>query len=111
MDTDTCTDFGNPRGALLGVLSAILPLGCVVASPFVSYVGDGYGRRAGIFFGCVIMAIGGIIQGASINCKLSSKPSSLALNLTPYSRHVSRFSFYRRFWFGLRECIRANAHR
>ncbi|KAH7336660.1 general substrate transporter [Rhexocercosporidium sp. MPI-PUGE-AT-0058] len=59
--------FGKPRGAKLGILSAILPLGCVVASPFISFVGDRWGRRMGIFFGCSIMAVGGVIQGASVH--------------------------------------------
>ncbi|KAF5002533.1 hypothetical protein FGRMN_298 [Fusarium graminum] len=59
--------FGQPRGALLGIMSAILPLGCVVATPFVSLVGDRYGRRMGIFFGAVVMLCGAAIQGASVH--------------------------------------------
>ncbi|KAF5967146.1 lactose permease [Fusarium coicis] len=59
--------FDKPRGALLGIMSAILPLGCVVATPFISLVGDRYGRRMGIFVGAVIMIIGAAIQGASIH--------------------------------------------
>ncbi|KAM0546451.1 hypothetical protein ACHAPJ_010807, partial [Fusarium lateritium] len=59
--------FGHPRGSLLGILSAILPLGCVVATPFVSLVGDGFGRRAGIALGSVIMVVGGVIQGTSVH--------------------------------------------
>ena len=50
-------------------MSAILPLGCVVASPFISLVGDLWGRRMGIFVGSIIMAIGGVIQGSSVHCK------------------------------------------
>lgn len=49
-------------------MSAILPLGCVVATPFISMVGDRYGRRTGIFVGAVIMIIGAVIQGASVHC-------------------------------------------
>ncbi|KAM0327002.1 hypothetical protein ACHAQA_006123 [Verticillium albo-atrum] len=59
--------FDQPRGAILGPLSAIIGLGCIVATPFISFVGDRWGRRFGIFFGAVIMLIGGVIQGASIN--------------------------------------------
>lgn len=69
--SDYFVDFGQPRGSLLGIMSAILPLGCVVASPFVPIVGDRWGRRMGIFVGSLIMAIGGIIQGAAVNCKCS----------------------------------------
>lgn len=54
---------------MLGIMSAILPLGCVLASFFVPIVGDRWGRRVGIFVGSVIMAIGGIIQGTAINCE------------------------------------------
>lgn len=51
-------------------MSAILPLGCVLATPFISIVGDRWGRRTGIFVGSITMAAGGIIQGASIHSKL-----------------------------------------
>jgi MFS family permease len=60
-------DFSKPRGALLGLLNAILALGCICGTPFISMVGDRWGRRMGIFFGSVIMAVGGIIQGVSVN--------------------------------------------
>ncbi|KAM5341875.1 hypothetical protein ACJ41O_014906 [Fusarium nematophilum] len=59
--------FGEPRGSLLGIMSAILLLGSIVATPFVSFVGDRWGRRFGIFLGSVIMCIGGIIQGVSVH--------------------------------------------
>ncbi|KAJ4050974.1 hypothetical protein NW753_007579 [Fusarium oxysporum] len=65
--------FGQPRGALLGIMSAILPLGCVVATPFISLVGDRWGRRMGIFVGAVIMIIGAVIQGASVHCNDEAK--------------------------------------
>lgn len=53
----------------MGILSAVLPLGCVAATPFISYVGDRFGRRAGICLGGVIMVIGGVIQGVSVHSK------------------------------------------
>ncbi|SPO00313.1 related to hexose transporter protein [Cephalotrichum gorgonifer] len=59
--------FNRPRGSLLGIMSAILPLGCVLATPFVSVVGDRWGRRVGIIVGSVIMVAGGVIQGASVH--------------------------------------------
>ncbi|CRK15434.1 hypothetical protein BN1723_010663 [Verticillium longisporum] len=59
--------FDRPRGAILGLLNAVIGLGCIVATPFISFVGDRWGRRFGIFFGAVIMLVGGVIQGASIN--------------------------------------------
>ncbi|KAK7414939.1 hypothetical protein QQX98_006264 [Neonectria punicea] len=59
--------FDSPRGSILGLLNAILGLGCIIATPFISVVGDRWGRRMGIFLGAVIMLIGGVIQGASVH--------------------------------------------
>ncbi|KAL2871218.1 general substrate transporter [Aspergillus lucknowensis] len=59
--------FQHPSGALLGVLTAILSLGAICATPFISMVGDRWGRRMGIILGSTIMAIGGIVQGASVH--------------------------------------------
>jgi hypothetical protein len=69
-DVDQHADFGKPRGALLGILNAILPLGCILATPFISMVGDRHGRRWGIFLGGLIMCIGGIIQACSVHREL-----------------------------------------
>ncbi|KAJ5351976.1 hypothetical protein N7452_000950 [Penicillium brevicompactum] len=66
-DSLSGSDFNKPRGSLLGIMSAILPLGCVLTTPFIPMVGDLWGRRAGIFVGSVIMAVGGIIQGTSVH--------------------------------------------
>lgn len=62
-------DFGKPRGSLLGILSAMIPLGAICATPFISMVGDRHGRKKGIFLGSLIMAIGGLIQGSSVHSK------------------------------------------
>ncbi|KAF4547930.1 Sugar (and other) transporter-like protein 29 [Elsinoe fawcettii] len=59
--------FGHPRGVLLGIISAVLAFGSCLATPFISYVGDTWGRKWGVTVGCGIMLVGGIIQGASIN--------------------------------------------
>lgn len=69
-DTHSAPDFNKPRGSLLGIMSAILPLGCVLTTPFISIVGDRWGRRTGIFVGSIIMAAGGIIQGTSVHSML-----------------------------------------
>ncbi|CAI7653877.1 unnamed protein product [Penicillium bialowiezense] len=62
--------FGDPNGSLLGLLTAILSLGAICGTPFISMVGDKYGRRKGLLLGSGIMAVGGIIQGASIHSAL-----------------------------------------
>ncbi|RSL88416.1 hypothetical protein BHE90_000037 [Fusarium euwallaceae] len=64
------TYFNQPRGSILGLLNAILGLGCIVATPFISVVGDRWGRRMGIFFGAVVMLIGGVIQGACVHISM-----------------------------------------
>ncbi|KAF9873874.1 hypothetical protein CkaCkLH20_08608 [Colletotrichum karsti] len=59
--------FDHPQGAVLGLLTAILSLGAIMATPFISTVGDRWGRRVGIIVGSSIMATGGILQGASVH--------------------------------------------
>ncbi|GES58879.1 related to hexose transporter protein [Aspergillus terreus] len=59
--------FNSPSGPILGVLTAILSLGAICATPFISMVGDRWGRRMGIILGSAIMAVGGILQGASVH--------------------------------------------
>ncbi|RDW77612.1 hypothetical protein BP6252_05665 [Coleophoma cylindrospora] len=59
--------FDKPRGATLGLMGAMPALGAVLATPFISPVGDKFGRRAGIFVGSLIMVIGGVLQSASVH--------------------------------------------
>ncbi|KAH7018177.1 uncharacterized protein B0I36DRAFT_297721 [Microdochium trichocladiopsis] len=56
-------------GAMMNGLQAVPAWDncCIVATPFISIVGDRFGRRVGICTGAAIMLVGGIIQGASVN--------------------------------------------
>jgi MFS family permease len=63
----TKTDFGNPAGALLGIISAAYNLGAICALPFVPWLNDTFGRRWAIFSGSWIMVTGALIQAFSIN--------------------------------------------
>ncbi|KAI9147194.1 Lactose permease [Paramyrothecium foliicola] len=54
--------FDNPRGAKLGLMSAIMSLGSVCSTPIAPWVADKYGRRWGITVGSIIMIIGAIMQ-------------------------------------------------
>lgn len=54
--------FGNPRGASLGLMSAIMSLGSICSTPIAPWVADKYGRRVGITVGSIIMIIGAIMQ-------------------------------------------------
>lgn len=50
-----------------GLIVGLLSIGAIVGSFCGSPVGDRFGRRTGIFTGCVIMFVGLIIQVASVN--------------------------------------------
>ncbi|KAF2020608.1 general substrate transporter [Aaosphaeria arxii CBS 175.79] len=59
--------FGHPKGGKLGLLVACYNLGALTSIPFISIVSDHVGRRWSIVFGSVIMIIGSIMQGLSVN--------------------------------------------
>ncbi|KAL2215456.1 putative transporter [Thermoascus aurantiacus ATCC 26904] len=59
--------FHHPTGSLLGILSAIMSLGSLVALPVVPYTADLLGRRLGVVIGCLIMILGVILQSISAN--------------------------------------------
>lgn len=59
--------FDNPRGAQLGLMSAIMSLGSICSTPVAPWVADRFGRRWGITVGSIIMIIGAIIQCESVN--------------------------------------------
>lgn len=54
--------FGQPRGAKLGLMSAIMSLGSICSTPIAPWVADRFGRRWGITTGSVIMIVGAIMQ-------------------------------------------------
>lgn len=58
--------FGNPAGAKLGLMSAILSLGAICSAPFAPMVADKFGRRWGITVGSIIMIVGAILQCESV---------------------------------------------
>lgn len=60
-------DFGNPQGALQGIIAAIYSLGAICSLPLVPFINERLGRRWAIFIGSGIMVVGAIIQGASVN--------------------------------------------
>ncbi|KAL2870363.1 MFS transporter [Aspergillus lucknowensis] len=59
--------FDNPRGAILGIITAAFSLGAVGAIPAVPWVNDRFGRRASIKLGTVFILIGVVLQTASVN--------------------------------------------
>ncbi|EEU33403.1 uncharacterized protein NECHADRAFT_56714 [Fusarium vanettenii 77-13-4] len=59
--------FNYPRGAKLGLMSAIMALGSICSTPLAPWVADRYGRRWGITIGSLIMIAGSVIQAVSVN--------------------------------------------
>ncbi|KAF2657078.1 general substrate transporter [Lophiostoma macrostomum CBS 122681] len=59
--------FHNPKGGQLGLLVACYNIGALTSIPFISLVSDHVGRRWSIVFGSVVMIIGAVMQGLSIN--------------------------------------------
>ncbi|KAI1363148.1 guanine deaminase [Xylaria arbuscula] len=59
--------FDDPEGPIKGIIAASYSLGAILSLPFIGIVNDKFGRRWSIFGGSVIMVIGALIQGLSIN--------------------------------------------
>ncbi|KAJ5193386.1 general substrate transporter [Penicillium cf. viridicatum] len=62
--------FGQPKGATLGLFNAAYPTGGLVAIPFISFVCDGFGRRAGLALGAIICCIGAALQSGAQNLEM-----------------------------------------
>jgi len=59
--------FDHPTGSLLGLFNAIQSIGGFLSLPIAGGIADKYGRRFGIFSGCIIMLIATAIQTAAQN--------------------------------------------
>ncbi|CAJ2509990.1 Uu.00g058900.m01.CDS01 [Anthostomella pinea] len=59
--------FDEPDGALKGIISAAYSLGAILSLLFIGIVNDKFGRRGFIARGSLIMVIGALIQGLSVN--------------------------------------------
>ena len=64
------TYFNYPTGSLLGLLNAIYSVGSIAALPVVPYIPDWFGRRVGIFIGCIVMVLGVVLQTISVNFRM-----------------------------------------
>ncbi|KAL0932436.1 lactose permease [Colletotrichum truncatum] len=59
--------FGNPEGAVLGLMNAVYPLGKVVALFVVTYICDRWGRKLPIIIGLAACIGFAVLQGLSQN--------------------------------------------
>ncbi|KAK3395284.1 hexose transporter protein [Podospora didyma] len=51
-------NFNNPNGQILGLITASMSIGSLLAIPIVPYTADILGRRTGVVIGCSIMIVG-----------------------------------------------------
>lgn len=60
-------DFGNPQGAILGVISASLSIGTAAGVPIMPYLNERFGRKFCIIAGSLVVCLGAIIQTCAVN--------------------------------------------
>ncbi|KAH8590035.1 general substrate transporter [Bisporella sp. PMI_857] len=58
-------DFGEPKGATLGLFNAAYPIGGLCAIPFISFISDGFGRRKTLALGAAVCCLGAALQAAA----------------------------------------------
>jgi len=56
---------GENAGIWAGIVTSMYQIGGVVSLPFIGPAADTFGRRFGMFFGCVLVIIGTVIQGVA----------------------------------------------
>jgi MFS family permease len=59
--------FGNPAGALLGLINAAQSIGSVLALPLVGWFSDKFGRKPVLLAGIIMIIVATAIQAASIH--------------------------------------------
>lgn len=59
--------FDHPTGQRLGTMTMGITIGTLITTPFVWYINEWLGRRPTMLIGCVILILGGILQGCAAN--------------------------------------------
>lgn len=59
------TDSGNGSAALQGTVVAIYEIGCFFGAIICFVIGEKIGRRKCVMIGCVVLAIGALLQATS----------------------------------------------
>ncbi|KXH28320.1 lactose permease [Colletotrichum salicis] len=106
--------FGNPEGAILGLMNAVYPLGKVVALFVVTYISDRYGRKLPLVLGLVACIGFAILQGISKDLPsfviarallgffttFISQPSPILITELAYPTHRGRITaLYNTFFY------------
>ncbi|KAK1517158.1 lactose permease [Colletotrichum costaricense] len=106
--------FGNPEGAILGLMNAVYPLGKVVALFVVTYISDRYGRKLPLVLGLAACIGFAILQGMSKDLPsfvvarallgffttFISQPSPILITELAYPTHRGRITaLYNTFFY------------
>ncbi|KAH6618828.1 general substrate transporter [Boeremia exigua] len=106
--------FGNPEGALLGLMNAVYPLGKVFGMIVVTYVSDRWGRKLSLLVGLVSCIGFAIMQGLSQNLatfvtarallgfatSFISQPSPILVSEVAYPTHRGKITaMYNTFYY------------
>ncbi|KAM0424274.1 hypothetical protein ACHAPT_010419 [Fusarium lateritium] len=68
MSLETWNDyFGTPRGAKLGFMNAVMPLGTIIGALPAGWTSDRIGRKRAIILGLCVLIMAAILQGCSRN--------------------------------------------
>lgn len=59
--------YGNPSGAILGVITSSLAIGTAIGVLFMPYINDRFGRRFCVIVGSIVVAIGVVIQTCAVS--------------------------------------------
>jgi MFS family permease len=59
--------FGEPKGATLGLFNAAYPIGGLCAIPFLLFICNSFGRRAGLATGAALCCLGAASQSAALS--------------------------------------------
>lgn len=62
--------FHDPSPSILGLITASMSIGSMLAIPFVPYCADLLGRRAGVVIGCSIMLVGVALLSIGVHVAL-----------------------------------------
>jgi MFS family permease len=57
--------FGNPAGALLGLVNAAQSIGSVLSLPLVGWFSDKFGRKPVLLSGIIMVIVATVIQATS----------------------------------------------
>lgn len=106
--------YHNPTGSTLGLLTAAMSMGSMLAIPVVPYIADILGRRFGIILGCGIMlfgvamvsigyhaalfVVGRVILGFGLG--IAQECSPLLVNELVHPQHRAQYTtMYNTLWY------------